>query len=579
MNSRPLFRLLSPLLLAVIFCASVIMPRQAQAEAEVSFSVFYDTLAPYGNWVHHPVYGQTWVPLDMPTDWRPYTDGQWAHTDDYGWLWVSDYSWGWVPFHYGRWAWDIDYGWLWVPGYIWSPAWVFWRSGGGYAAWAAMPPNVLWQPSGLDTRYFDYDRDIRQDAWVAVHEYDLPYQRVRERCFSPRENPRIIQVTKYVSHNVTVINNTFINVGVPVRHIERVTGRPVRRIFTEEGREHNHPHRDGEKPFNEHDRPHHDGEKPFNEHDRPHRDGEKPFNEHDRPHHDGEKPFNEHDRPHHDGEKPFNEHDRLEVIRLHEGRDANTAEQAHREQALARRLAEKPPINRHDRPDSGQFNSPTPDKITPTPLLEQPERLNTRVPVLPQEPFFDKSGREAKTDNTSSHQTTQKRGHPALLLRLDGASQPRQGGFFDLPPNGLQSIPEAAHRSHESPISQPSSERNLRQNQQQQAEQSRPAERQNQQQQAEQSRQAERQQQQQQAEQSRQAERQQQQQQAEQSRQAERQQQQQQAEQSRQAERQQQRQQAEQPRQAERQQQQQRAEQPHQAERQQHDHDNNHGRR
>jgi hypothetical protein len=32
-------------------------------------------------------------------------------------------------------------GWGWVPGTMWGPAWVSWRSGGGYAGWAPLPPR------------------------------------------------------------------------------------------------------------------------------------------------------------------------------------------------------------------------------------------------------------------------------------------------------------------------------------------------------------------------------------------------------------------------------------------------------
>jgi hypothetical protein len=232
MNARPRFRLMSLSLLIVLLFSGFITTRQVYANSSVNveISTFHDALAPYGNWVNHPLYGQVWYPRNVAQDWRPYTDGYWAHTDDYGWLWVSYEPWGWAPFHYERWAWDNWYGWVWVPGRTWAPAWVFWRSGGGYAAWAPMPPNVVWQPGvGLNISYFNYDRDLRWDSWVAVREYDLPNRHISRHISPPSQNRQVINVTNY-TNNVTLINNTIVNQGVPVKQIEEVTRRPVESV-------------------------------------------------------------------------------------------------------------------------------------------------------------------------------------------------------------------------------------------------------------------------------------------------------------------------------------------------------------
>ena len=229
MNARPRIGLMSLALLAALLFSGFIVARQVQANSSVSVNigVFHDALAPYGNWVNHRTYGQVWYPRNVAQDWRPYTDGYWAHTDNYGWLWVSNEPWGWAPFHYGRWAWDNWYGWVWVPGQTWAPAWVFWRSGGGYAAWAPMPPNVVWQPNiGLNISYFNYDRDLSWDSWVAVREYDLPHRHMNRLIFPPRQNRQIINMTNY-TRNITLINNTIVNQGVPVKQIEQITHKPV----------------------------------------------------------------------------------------------------------------------------------------------------------------------------------------------------------------------------------------------------------------------------------------------------------------------------------------------------------------
>ncbi len=234
MNIRPRFNLLALILMITLLSSSFFVSPQSQANsnynATVNIRVFFDALSPYGVWVNHPVYGEVWYPNDVASDWRPYTDGYWANTDEYGWLWVADEPWGWAPFHYGRWAWDDWYGWIWVPGNVWAPAWVFWRSGEGYAAWSPMPPNVVWQPGvGLNTSYFDYDRDLPWYSWIIVRDYDLPRRHIREHIFPSQENREIINRT-HNTHNLSWNHNTIVNEGIPVREIETITKQPIEHI-------------------------------------------------------------------------------------------------------------------------------------------------------------------------------------------------------------------------------------------------------------------------------------------------------------------------------------------------------------
>src|SRR5439155_27197383 len=73
-----------------------------------ALSDFREPLAPYGAWVEDPSYGTVWVPDQavVGADFAPYqTAGHWALDDNEEWIWVSDYDWGYVPFHYGRWVW------------------------------------------------------------------------------------------------------------------------------------------------------------------------------------------------------------------------------------------------------------------------------------------------------------------------------------------------------------------------------------------------------------------------------------------------------------------------------------------
>ena len=98
---------------------SLLVIHEKASAQTINFQVFYDDLSPYGNWIESPDYGYVWRP--RINGFTPYsTNGYWVLTD-YGWTWVSGYSWGWAPFHYGRWYYDPFHGYVWVPGYEWGP--------------------------------------------------------------------------------------------------------------------------------------------------------------------------------------------------------------------------------------------------------------------------------------------------------------------------------------------------------------------------------------------------------------------------------------------------------------------------
>ncbi len=123
----------------------------SQSYKYVSHDIYgADDLDAYGNWVPSQ-YGQVWEPRPPSPDWSPYSSGQWAWENYYGWTWVDNAPWGWAPYHYGRWFWNGGAGWCWWPGaigspYLWSPALVgFFGWGGlglGFAGlgWVALAP-------------------------------------------------------------------------------------------------------------------------------------------------------------------------------------------------------------------------------------------------------------------------------------------------------------------------------------------------------------------------------------------------------------------------------------------------------
>jgi len=156
-----------------------------------AYTQFQDELAPYGDWIDDSSYGRVWTPNTslVGTDFSPYyTGGHWALTE-FGWTWVSDYSWGWAPFHYGRWVIVSGFGWCWVPGTMWGPAWVTWRSGGGWVGWAALPPRGV----SVTTTYG------HRSPWRFTRAADLGAKRLR--CLPMRDMKGMFRRTTNVAND------------------------------------------------------------------------------------------------------------------------------------------------------------------------------------------------------------------------------------------------------------------------------------------------------------------------------------------------------------------------------------------
>jgi len=169
---------------------------QAGPQVGISLQVFYDELSYYGDWVNNPEYGYVWRP-NVGSDFRPYyTNGHWVMTE-YGNTWVSDYNWGWAPFHYGRWFYDNYDGWIWVPDTEWGPAWVTWRTGGGYYGWAPLGPRINININ-IGRSYY-----VPDNYWVFIPQRCIYYPSY-SRYWEPRRNV-------YIIHNTTIINNIYTN--------------------------------------------------------------------------------------------------------------------------------------------------------------------------------------------------------------------------------------------------------------------------------------------------------------------------------------------------------------------------------
>lgn len=180
----------------ILFLGSNSNKVQANPYQGISLQVFYDELAYYGDWVNNPVYGYVWRP-NVGSDFRPYfTNGHWAMTE-FGNTWVSDYEWGWAPFHYGRWFYDDYDGWIWTPDTEWGPAWVSWRTGGGYYGWAPLGPRINININ-IGRRMI-----VPSNYWVFIPQRYIYYPSYG-RYWTPQRNI-------YILNNTIMINNVYTN--------------------------------------------------------------------------------------------------------------------------------------------------------------------------------------------------------------------------------------------------------------------------------------------------------------------------------------------------------------------------------
>lgn len=200
---------------------------KAEAAVNVSFSIFYDRLGQYGDWVSYDN-DYVFIPSHVDADWRPYTRGHWVYARHYGWTWVSDEPFGWATYHYGRWGYAEDIGWYWVPGKRWAPAWVSWRRSNNYVVWAPLPPSR--HGGGVDVSININVGDIPDYYWVAVPSRrflapDLAVVVVHD----DHEIRQVVQTTEYIG-TPRITNNVVVNNVINVNVIEQETGKQVQTV-------------------------------------------------------------------------------------------------------------------------------------------------------------------------------------------------------------------------------------------------------------------------------------------------------------------------------------------------------------
>ncbi len=200
----------------------------SRAEDNLSVEFFYESLAPYGDWVELDHYGYCWQPREVDWDWRPYSDGRWIYTDA-GWTWDSEAPYSWAVYHYGRWARVHPIGWVWVPGGEWGPAWVAWRRSSRHVGWAPLPPEAEFlRASGFDG-HVDAQYDIGPGNYNFVDVRNFGASRLRNYLRPQHENLTIIQQTINITR-VTYVHDVVYNAGPSYEATSRQSAAPIRRL-------------------------------------------------------------------------------------------------------------------------------------------------------------------------------------------------------------------------------------------------------------------------------------------------------------------------------------------------------------
>jgi hypothetical protein len=206
--------------LPVLFAFLVALWPTPGNAAAVSFDLFYSNLSPHGSWLVSAQFGHVWQPRAYAAGWNPYYDGHWVDSD-LGWTWVSDYSWGSIPYHYGTWVWDPALGWVWIPGYVWAPSWVVFRTGPDFIGWAPVSPGFSVGVSA------GFAAPAGPFVFVSAHDFLAPHVRT---FVVPENRARILVGQTRVVNSLTVENNVVVNRGPDHRMVERATGRKIDQV-------------------------------------------------------------------------------------------------------------------------------------------------------------------------------------------------------------------------------------------------------------------------------------------------------------------------------------------------------------
>ena len=167
-----------------------------------------------------------WRPYGADANWNPYMNGRWEFSY-YGWVWLSDYSWGWGPYHYGRWYFSNYYGWIWMPGNMWAANWVMWRHHNLYAGWYPTCPQIYWRDHRHNWhRNRVYSCEPRN--WVFVGKPNFT-KKIDENVINKNEYARILKNSANTGTAVYSDNGTkkFKYTGPDVKVVSKETGENI----------------------------------------------------------------------------------------------------------------------------------------------------------------------------------------------------------------------------------------------------------------------------------------------------------------------------------------------------------------
>lgn len=215
-------RCFSSLLFICLFVISI----NLYADVAVEVGVFYDSLAPYGDWIYLSEYGLwVWRPVGLWYGWQPYTYGRWEWSEEYGWIWISNFEWGWAPFHYGRWFFHNEFGWVWVPGTIWRPHWVVWYYSGHYVGWYPYCPSFI---------VIDYWSPVVYERVIIVDSGNITSGKYKHNAIPKDIKSQMFGTTSGTHQYIPDENDSnYYNYGPPKTEIEKISGQRFTPVKTE----------------------------------------------------------------------------------------------------------------------------------------------------------------------------------------------------------------------------------------------------------------------------------------------------------------------------------------------------------
>ncbi len=199
---------------------------EVNVNADLNIGLFYEKLAPHGQWVEIETYGWVWQPAVVVTDetWRPYcNEGHWVYTDA-GWYWESSYPWAWAAFHYGRWSYHEKYKWVWLPDVTWGPAWVTWRRSDDVYGWAPLPFGARFEAGA----FAGASLDLKADLFTFVPAQSFLSIHVGSAALPREKVTTVFNKTKVVNNTYVYNNNRVVNNGIPKEEVAATTKQEIK---------------------------------------------------------------------------------------------------------------------------------------------------------------------------------------------------------------------------------------------------------------------------------------------------------------------------------------------------------------